>query len=169
MDTLPCWYFSKNCLLCPSVKKNRFLLRYLDAAYIFPLWHKIQNVSLFLTGVVFLFAIGCDSLTPCHPFFSLISAEIPRYQLWPAWPCILQKTWDAGWSSSQTFLSQNQTEPGHGLTLWITGKEENFLRECLGWGVQWFKEILLKALKKKAQILILYVQHSRVLWCLVFF
>lgn len=65
-------------------------------------------------------------------FLSLISAEIPRDQLWPAWPCVLQKPWNAWPSSSQTFLSQNQTEPGQGMTLWIMGKEENFLRKCLG-------------------------------------
>lgn len=63
------WYFSKNCLHWPSVRRSRFLLRCLDIAYVLPLEHKIQNVSLFLAGVVFLFAIRCDSLTPCHPFF----------------------------------------------------------------------------------------------------
>lgn len=69
---------------------------------------------------------------PMSSLFSLISAEIPRDQLWPAWPCVLQKPWNAWPSSSQTFLSQNQTEPGQAMTLWIMGKEENFLRKCLG-------------------------------------
>lgn len=30
------WYFSKNCLRCPSVKRSRFLLRCLDIAYVLP-------------------------------------------------------------------------------------------------------------------------------------